>query len=316
MADFSELDDLYKHLETNAGDYKYKHQIANLFQKLRDLKHEAGKDDDAQKAQWEIDCFSFRTQSGELKSMFSGTDGDGKPYEYPSISKLSDSELDYIEKRLAATSNPILKARYAHTLWESPRKHDKYAKAAIDSYLELVKFYEDKDRKDPQGHFGQDVINSVKNASSLAFRINYRIDEIRSEMSRLVKEFNFESSSAFVMRPNLIRHMLEGKTNFPKECFEGFSEIVLDLGKKFFDAGRFHNAISLFGAGEKVDKKLGLDTYDWNRRIAECYEGLMNQRDESDLAAPTFCQDAIEYYKKVKDEKKVKELEKRYEEQK
>ena len=314
MVDFSELDDLYKHLETNAGDYMYKHQIANHFQNLRDLKHEAGQVDDAKKAQWEIDCFSFTTRDGELKCHFSGTDGNGQPYEYPSTSKISDTQLDYIEKRLVATLNPILKARYAHILWESPRKHDKYAKAAVDSYLDLVKLYEEKDKKNPQEHFGQDVLNSVKNASSLAFRINYRIDDIRSEMSRLVKEFNFESSSAFVMRPNIIRHMLEGKTKFPKEYFEGFSKIILDLGKKFFGAGRFHNAISLFEAGEKVDKKLGLNTYDWNRGIAECCEGLMNQRDESDLAAPTFCQDAIEYYKKIGDEKKIKELENRYEE--
>lgn len=314
MIDFSELDDLYKHLETNAGDYKYKHQIANLFQKLRDLKHEAGQTDDAEKAQWEIDCFSFTIRDGELKCHFSGTDGKGQPYEYPSISKLSDNQFDYIEKRLTATSNPILKARYAHILWESPRKHDKYLKIAVDSYLELIKFYEEKDRKDTEGHFGLDVLNSVKNASSLAFRIGYRIDEIRSELSRLVREFNFQSSSAFVMRPNLIRHMLEGKTRFPKDCFEGFSEIVLNLGKKFYDAGRFHNAIRLFEAGERVDKKLNLNTIDWNRSIAECYEGLMNQRDESDLAATTFCQDSIKYYKKIKDKNKIKELEKRYEE--
>lgn len=313
MEFFTELDDLYKHLESNAGDYKYDHQIANLFQKLRDLKHETGQADDVEKAQWEINCFSFITQDGKLKCMFSGTDDKGQPYEYPTLSKLSAKELDYIENRFDSTSNPILKARYAHILWESPRKHEKYAKATIDSYLELVNFYEDKDKKDPQGHFGLDVLNSVENASWLAFRINYRVDDVRSDMIRLVREFNFTSSSAFVMRARLIRHMLEGKTKFPNDCFNGFSEIVLDLGQSFFKAGRFHNAIDLFEAGEKVDKKLNLNTNDWNRSIAECYESLMNERDESDLAVTTFCQDAIEYYKKIKNEKKVKELEKKYE---
>jgi hypothetical protein len=311
--EFSEIDELYKHLETDAGNYKYAHQIANLFQKLRDSKNEAGQAEAAEKAQWEIDCFSFRTQSGELKCMFSGTDENGQPWEYPSISKLSEKELEYIEDRLKNTSNPILKSRYAHILWESSRKHIKYAKLAVDSYLELVSFYERKDKEDPQAHNGPNVLNSVIEASCLAFKINYRIDDVRSEAARLVREFNFDSSSAFVMRVRLIRHMLEGKGRFPTACFTSFSEVCLDLGQRLFKGGRYHNAIDIFETGEKVDNKLSQKTHDWNRSIAESYEGLMNERDESDLAVTSFCQMSIEYYKKIKDEKKIRELEERYE---
>jgi hypothetical protein len=35
--EFNELKGLYDHLEVNAGEYKYNHNIANLFQKLRDI---------------------------------------------------------------------------------------------------------------------------------------------------------------------------------------------------------------------------------------------------------------------------------------
>jgi len=311
--EFFEIDELYEHLETDAGNYEYDHQIANLFQKVRDRKNEVGQTETAEKAQWEIDCFSFRTQNGELKSMFSGTDKNGQPWEYPSISKLSDKELDYIESRLESTSNSILRARYAHILWETPRKHIKYAKLAVDSYIGLVSFYEKKDREDPQAHKGLDVLRSVEEASLLAFKINYRLDDIRSQVSRLVKEFNYNSSSAFVMRVRLIRHMLEGKGKFPASCFETFSEVCLDLGQRLFKEGKFHNAIDIFQAGERVDNKLGQKTHDWNRNIAESFEGLMNQRDESDLASTFFCQHAIEYYKKIKDKEKTLELEKRYE---
>lgn len=311
--EFLELKDLYVHLEGNAADYKYDHQIANLFQKLRDLKHQAGQSDEAEKAQWEIDCFNFRIQRGELKSMFSGTDDKGQPFEYPAISKLNDKDLDYIATRPESTSNPILKARYAHILWASPRKHDKYAKQAVDSYLELVKVYEEKDRKEPEEHYGLDVLESVETASFLAFSINYRVDDVRSEMKRLVKRFNSESSSAFVMRARLIRHMLEGKAKFPSDCYEGFPQVCLDLAQKLFKEGKFHQAIDIFETGEKVDQKLGVKTYDWNRSIAESYEGLMNQRPESDLATIHFCQNAIDYYRRIKDEKKIQELEKRYE---
>jgi hypothetical protein len=312
--EFLELKELYAHLDSNAADYKYDLNIANLFQKFRDLKHAAGHEDEAEKAQWEVDCFNFRIQNGELKSMYSLTDDKGQPLEYPAISKLSDKALDYIETRLEAASNPILKARYAHILWASARKHQKYAKQAVDCYLELVKVYEEKDRKDPQEHYGLDVLKSIETASFLAFSINYSTDDIRSEMRRLVKGFNSESISAFVMRARLIKHMLEGKAKFPSDSYEGFSQVCLDLAQKLFKEGKFHQAIDIYEAGEKADNKSGLKTHDWNRSIAESYEGLMNQRVESDLAAIHFCQNAIDYYRKIKDEKKVQELERRYEE--
>jgi hypothetical protein len=310
--EFTELQKLYAYLEGNAGDYKYHQHIAGLFQKLRDAKHKTGQADEAEKAQWEIDCFNFMTQKGELKSLFSGTDERGQPWEYPAMYKLSDKELDYIAARLEGTSNPILKARYAHILWASRRKHEKYAKIAVDSYLELVKFYEEKDRKEPQAHYGLDVLDSAEQASFLGLKIKYRIDDIGSEKRRLVKDFNSESSSAFVMRARLIRHMLEGKADFPSECFEDFPKVCLDLGEKLFKEGKFHRAINIFEVREKVDNKLGINTHDWNRSIAESYEGLMNQRAESDLAATSFCQNAIEYYRKIKDEKKTRELGKKY----
>jgi hypothetical protein len=168
--DFAELEDLYRYLEEHAGDYKYPHQIADLFKKIRDLKYESGETDKMQKSQWEMDCYNFMMTKGELKPKFSGTDSEGHPFEYPDKSKLNDEERDYIADRFFKVSNPIIKARYAHILWSSSRKHRKYAEAAINSYLELVKFYEEKDQKDPQGHFGLDVLKSIEEASFLRIK--------------------------------------------------------------------------------------------------------------------------------------------------
>jgi hypothetical protein len=312
MADFAELKDLYVHLESCAGDYKYPHQIANLFQKLRDLKHEVGLVDEAKQAQREIDCFSFGLENGELKSHFTVTDDKGRPFEYPDVSRLSDDELDHIEMRLSETSNPILQARYAHILWGSKRKHDKYAKIAVDSYLELIKIYEEKDKKETGEHYGLDVLKSIENAYALAFPVNYKTDYVKAEMGRLVREFNFYSSSAFVLRANIIRLMLRGKNRFSNDDYDGFVPVCLRMADDFFKAGNFHNAIRMFERCENVENRLGTQTHDWNRRIAECYEGLVDQRGEKDLASVSFCQHALEYYQKIKDVAKVKELELRY----
>ena len=65
--------------------------------------------------------------------------------------------------------------------------------------------------------------------------------------------------------------------------------------------------------GEKVDKKLGKKTYDWRRQIAESYETLMKQAEkDNNLVAIHFCQIALENYKKIKDDGKIKELERKY----
>jgi Domain of unknown function (DUF4209) len=311
--EFTELKDLYSHLDARGVEYKRDYQIASLFQRLRDVKHEAGQTKEAEIAQWEVDCFSFRTQGGKLRSMFSGTNNKGQPVEYPAISKLSDSGLDHIEGRLKSTTNPILRARYAHILWESRRKHKKYAEIAVDAYLKLVESYEEQDKNAPEGHSGLYVLSSIEQAASLGFSVGYRVPDLCSGISRLVKEFNVQSSSAFVVRARLINYMLENKANFASDCFAGFPEVCLGLGQKFFEENRFHNSLDIFRAGERVDRKLGVKTHDWPRSIAESYEGLMNERAESDLAVMPFCQNAIEQYRKLGDDKKVEELEKRYE---
>ena len=71
------------------------------------------------------------------------------------------------QRRLENSSNPILKARYAHILWNSPKKHEKYAKIAINSYLELLIFYEEKDKKDPKELHLSDPDNFKKNMQAM-----------------------------------------------------------------------------------------------------------------------------------------------------
>ncbi len=310
--EYSAVQELYDDLETGAINYKYHHQIANLFQKIRDQNQNDGRTEDAEKAQWEMDCFNFAIQNGELKPKFSGTDDKGQPWEYPSVSTFNEKNLKYMATRLETTSNPVLKARYAHILWASQKKHASYAKIAVDAYLELVRLYEEKDRKEPEEFNGLDVLRCIEAALPLAGKVRHKLDNVHQEMSRLVKEFNWGSKSAFVIRVRLINHMTRAKSKFANEYLEGFPQVCVDLGLTLFKQGSLHQAIGVFEAGQKVDNRLGIKTEDWNRRIAEAYEGLMNQRDESDLAASSFCQNAIEYYKRAGDEKRVQELEKKY----
>ena len=315
MGNFADLESLYKHLEDKAIDYKYPHQIGNLFQNLRDSKHKENKLDEAEKAQWEIDFSNFVLKSGEMMPTFTRTNNKGEVVEYPSLNRFDDKTYEYLIGRLNSTYNPLLKARYSHILWCSPKKHAKYAKLAVDSYLELIKIYEEKDREAPREHFGLDALRVTENAYSIAHQINYELEKFKSELRRLVTEFNFNSSSSFALRANLIELMLKGKKKFPKEDFDGFENICWQISESLTKAGNIHGAIDMLELGEKVGQKLGKKTHDWRKRIAESYETLMKQVEEgNNLATLAFCRSALENYKKFKDEDRIKELEKKYSE--
>lgn len=313
MENFTDLKSLYDHLEKNATDYKYSHQIRNLFQKLRDLKHKENKSDEVEKAQWEVDCFSFMIEEGELKPMFTGINDKGETIEYPTLNRFDNRTYEYLIGRLGSTSNSLLKTRYSHILWCSPKKHAKYAKIAVDSYLELIKIYETKDKREPQEHYGLDVLNAIKNAYSIACQVKYKLDKIKSELRRLINTFNFKSSSSFALRANLIELMLKDKRRFLKKDFLGFENICWQISDSLTESGNIHGAIDMLELGEEVDQKLGKKTHKWRRQTAESYETLMEQAEKgNNLASLTFCQYALENYKKLKDKGKICELEKKY----
>ena len=60
-----------------------------------------------------------------------------------------------------STNNHLLRARYFHFLWLSPKKDHKYPKKAIDSYLELIHIFEEKDKELPEKHYGLRVLEVV-----------------------------------------------------------------------------------------------------------------------------------------------------------
>jgi hypothetical protein len=171
LAELLDLDNLYKHLEEKAIHYKYR-DIANLFQKIRDKMHVEKKADLEAIAQLEMNVFNFSVSQNVVSPSWTFPDSEGKLVSHPTYDDFVPASYDYIIRRFDSTSNPMLKARYAHVLWFSPKKHGKYALLAIDGYLELIKLYELKDKENPQKHFGFDVLNAIENALLLSRNIN------------------------------------------------------------------------------------------------------------------------------------------------
>ena len=308
METFDSLDVIYSHLEEQANQYKYPTQIGDLFQRIRDKLHTENLIAEAETAQWEIDFWHFVLTEGKLKPSFTGTDGNGEPFEFPDPKKFDHKTYDYLTKRLENSTNPVTKARYANILWNSPRKHTRYAAAAVDAYLELIPVYEASDKASPKEHMGLDVLHTMKNVYSISKQANYRVEEVRALLKKLIHDFNPDSSSSFALRFQLITLMLKEK--FPNEDLQGITTLCWSLFDALVASGNIHGGIAVLELGEKVDSRIGSTTQNWRQKIAILYEKLMEQAEKDDNpASVTFAERALENFKLAKDDAKVAELE-------
>ena len=305
MTDFNNIDALYEHVENTVLTDGSFLQTTALFKKFRDAKHEENDHTEAEKAQWEIHFLSFFLTEGEIRPQWQQTDENGQVFVYPHLDLFDERTYEYLTMRLDAANHPKLKAQYAHILWGSPKKHGSFAKIAVDSYLQMISICEQK--YDEGEDCSREISEVVINAYSIARRINYKVEEIKSELKRLIRKFN--SGAAFSAR-DLIQFMLKFKKGFNQNDFEGLENVCWQLAETLVNDG--HTAIGFLTLGEKVDRRLEKQSHDWILRIAQHYEAMMKFFEKGPNVALVFCMEAIQNYKRIHDEEKVRELEYRY----
>lgn len=268
--------------------------------------------EDAIKAQFEIDFLNFNINENKLSFLYSGTNDKGEPYEYPSLKLFTDETYNYLLDRQKKAKAENLKSRYSHILWLSPKKKIEHGQTAIDCYLKLIKIREKQDVELPEEHFGLKVLEDIKNAFFLSLSIKYKVDKIKKEIIRIIKKYSEKSSSSYALRFQLIKVMLNNKATFESSDFKG---IISICEKMFTQAYSFskNSSIDVLYLIIKVAEKLQSDTIKYQRRIAELWEELSYDREDgTNIISTDFCRNAIKIYKKLKDTKKVAELEKRY----
>jgi len=315
MSEFTDFERLYSHLEEKALDYKHPQVIGTLFQELRDLKHKQGMPAEAEKAQWELDFFNFVLKAGEIHPTVRGTDDKGQPFEYPNLERFDETAYAYLIERSDSTKNVLLKARYSHILWCSRKKRTQYAEIAVDSYLDLIKVYEQREVERPEELYGLDLYNVAENAYCISTRSKYKVDTVRSEFRRLISGFDANSNMSFHTRANLIDLMLKDKKTFLVGDFEGFDSICVQASESLSKQGNLYGCVEALKIGEKVANKLGLETETWAKRIAQCYEELMRRAKSShNIVSLDYCRFAHQYYRRIGDRNRVQELERQCDE--
>ena len=319
MTEFSDLTSVYEHLEQHAQDYSISFTIGQLFNQLANSLKTSGNEIDAEKAQWETTFFFVMFSDGKSKPFSEAYNDKGECIRYPDFKKIEEKQWSYLIERVDTVKNPVLKANYAHILWCSPKKHGNYAQIAVDNYLLLVKIFEQKDRECPTEHFGLRALDCLKQAYFLASIINYRFEDIQAEIQRLMTSYPSESSSCPSLRTQLIALVLEDKKIFVKEDLAGFDKLCEEVAGIWISRDHPHAAISVYELAERWEMKFsGNNSGTWRRKIAESYESMMrNQLNNKNYGvAISFCIDAISSYKILKDERKIEELDKIYQENK
>jgi hypothetical protein len=311
MTEFANLSELLDYLDYHAQDHQSPIEIEQLFNRLSITMKTSGDEKDVEKIRWETIFFSLGVLNGEIRPVRM-YDGDGEIHEFPDLKKTDERQWLYLIERLGTSKNQVLKARYSQILWSGPKKHGDYAKVAVDNYLELIKIYEVKDKDLPKENFGLCVLNSFKDAYYLAIIINYKFDEIKSELKRLISSFNLESNFSPTVQTYLIKLALDDKKIFKSEDLAGFDTLCEKIAGFWISRGILRADIDVYELIERWEMKTsGKNSGIWRRKIAESYELMMrNCLEKGDIAvALDFCIEAISNYKKIKAEEKVKELE-------
>lgn len=314
MDNIESVSEIYSIIEKETVPFYLISELGNHFMKLRDKKHKENKLDEIGILQWEIDVFNFVIRENKVTEMFSGTNAKGEVVSYPTMAKFNDDAFDYISKRMNDANNPLLKSRYAHILWASPKKHAKYANVAIDNYLQLAKIYEHRDIEYPQEHSMLSVIDSIKNAFLLSRQIQYRENDVMQEINGLILT-DICTKGSIDPRWRLLEFINENAENIPQEDKHKYLAVCDKISMNALEDNNYHSAIDICRLASKIESSMGVNSNKWLVRTAEAYEGLLGQSEKNNkMASLSFCQDCIEVYKMLKMPEKVKHYEKKYSE--
>lgn len=290
---------------------KYDNKVIPLFKVLGDEQNAAGQHDAIKIAQAEIDAQNFVINDNKLGPTFTGTNEKGEYFEYPSLKMWTDDEFNYLIKREKQTKNPHLKAKYSHILWLSPKKHLRFATDALTQYRKIIRelnsfVWESDEKRDV--HF---LRHNISNAFHLCISTSKQneIDKIKKLILPISKKFRIDSDKTYI-NIELVQLMLNNPKVFKQVDFKNLEKSCFKYAEK---QTSLHSKIDILKVADKVSTKLAIRNSIYQELIAKAYVDLSQEREDgTNIAAISFCQDAITYYKKLKNTVKVKELEERY----
>ena len=131
----------------------------------------------------------------------------------------------------------------------------------------------------------------------------------------MIFHFNDKSISSFTLKTDLIKLMINERGIFNDRDFIALNYKCFQLAEKLSKSGDVYRILLLCQFGEKIDEILKEEeTCNWKLLIARHYENLMIRNLAEPLISINWCLQALQRFKELKDQIKVKQLEDKYKE--
>lgn len=239
-------------------------------------------------------ALSYSLNEGQLLQNSQATDVFGSIIS-PKV--FSDKEVQYLKERLQQTSNPILKARYAHILWNET-KHNSYAEISIDSYLKLIRVLKPSELNE--------LPNILAAILSLAKKTKRRMAEAKKTAILLLKEL------PKLAKGSILNVIIESGFFKEKELreLEVDPPNMIDLmDESWYSINKYNLGIIL-----SLYTKLGNEPRMIYKLLAENEDLILRQHsDDTDFLKLTIVGQKAIYLKKAKEEKGYGEAIQEYE---
>lgn len=276
---FDTIGEVYNFVDKNAYNLERNWDLTDIWVKYR---NKTTSEVEKQKAQWEIDCFIFEIKGDRLFSQIYSVASDiGEVKAYPNLNDIQKEVIRYVTQRLDNSSNPLLKARYAHLLWKCPVgiKHNKFAKTAIDNYVKAIVEYSNQwnDEKHKETPFQVGKLYETLLAVMNDLKTNLE------PLKELTHKLLFNSTFEFYTKHEILTDMLKYSKLFKPNDFENTLSILEEeLNKNKIKSDDFLLVNYHLPTAIKIAIKTKTDVKKWYNEIGLAYLRIASNETEED----------------------------------
>lgn len=318
------LKELHTQLDQSSWDIDQRHDISDKLQEVTKILKESGDETLAHLADIENQAIMLNKLPQGLKhcmlSKYNTEDGSEQVLKWPDIDSFNEDAFKFIHERFKETSNIFLKTEYGLVLFYSKQKQDNsFIEELLTSLLELSKTYivKAKDKNAPV--YIQHLYLTLDNALSIATK--RKDEQLIRPLYKKVIELVFTTHQGWDKEHEAIAQACTGLTNLASNYFNNFQEVIADLAemdKKNCSVAQLCNKnndpwqiMYIIDASVILARKLKVDYKRWYSYKALQYEELAEQR-KGDIASISFIEEALQLYKRLKDQPNIDRLENLY----
>lgn len=170
----------------------------------------------------EIKCAGFSFRNGILHPQKEVIDSRNNRYFITDTSLFEPKEWEYLKNRAKTATKLYLKGRYSHLIWLNT-KNANYGNSTVDIYLELAKYYQEKEANEDFLAF-DNLLDCLRH---ITFNLKYKTDDYKAYLIQLL----YDKELSLISKHSVLKNIIESPL-FSKEDFNGMAAYVVEEVKK------------------------------------------------------------------------------------